>query len=142
MTNIERAREVRAMLKMSAAGITDDQQALKVKSLYDEWSDLPDGTSLAIRTKVNHKGNLYKVINEHEKQSDWEPGTETASLFEVIDETHAGTQEDPIPWVSGMQCYKDKYYSYNDILYKCIRDSGQGLNYTPDQLIDNYFEIA
>ena len=29
-----------------------------------------------------------------------------------------GTIEDPIPWVSGMNCFADFYYTYNDKLYK------------------------
>lgn len=31
-----------------------------------------------------------------------------------------GTIEDPIPWVSGMNCFADFYYTYNDKLYKVV----------------------
>ena len=30
----------------------------------------------------------------------------------------AGTLADPIPWVSGMDCYEGKYYSYNGHIYR------------------------
>lgn len=137
--------------KFSAFGFTD-QQALKVKSLYPKWSSLADGTELTKQeeatkgteiTKVlGDDGLLYKVITTHKKQSDWIPGQATASIFTVINEEHAGTQEDPIPWSTNMICYNGKYYTYNGILYKCIRDSGIALQYTPDQLLDNYFQTV
>lgn len=129
-----------------------DQQAVQVKSLYSKWSSLTDGTTLTKQdeavngteiTKVlGDDGKLYKVITTHQKQADWAPGSGTESLFTVIDEEHAGTQEDPIPWSTNMICYNGKYYTYNGILYKCIRDSGIALQYTPDQLLDNYFQTV
>ena len=129
-----------------------DQQAVQVKSLYPKWSSLIDGTTLTKQdeavngteiTKVlGDDGKLYKVITTHQKQADWAPRRGTESLFTVIDEEHAGTQEDPIPWSTNMICYNGKYYTYNGILYKCIRDSGIALQYTPDQLLDNYFQTV
>ena len=132
----------------SAAAFTDDQ-AVQVKEIYPLWSSLPDGTPLTSKedaklgteiTKVRSDDNLlYAVIKSHNKQSDWAPGQEAASLFTVIDETHAGTQDDPIPYHVNMIVYEGKYYTYGDKLYKCIRNSEIALQYTPDQLLDNYF---
>ena len=137
--------------KFSAFSFTD-RQAVQVKSLYPKWSSLADGTELTAQeeaiegteiTKVLGDDDLlYKVITSHKKQADWSPGQSTASLFTVIDEEHSGTQDDPIPWSANMISYKDKYYSYQGKLYKCIRDSGIALQYTPDQLLGNYFELA
>lgn len=137
--------------KFSAFSFTD-RQAVQVKSLYPKWSSLTDGTTLTKQdeavngteiTKVlGDDGKLYKVITTHQKQADWAPRRGTESLFTVIDEEHAGTQEDPIPWSTNMICYNGKYYTYNGILYKCIRDSGIALQYTPDQLLDNYFQTV
>ena len=54
------------------------------------------------------------------------PETITAGMLAVyrpIERQHAGTQADPIPWVSGMDCYAGKYYSYNGHIYR-VADGG------------------
>lgn len=58
------------------------------------------------------------------------------------DEEHSGTKDDPIPWRKNMQCYKDKYYIQNEIVYKCTRDSGNALQNDIIDLIGHYFEVA
>lgn len=137
-------------VKMLAMVFTNEQ-ALAVADLYPLWSDLNDGTTLTKQeevvtgteiTKVRYDGKLYKVITTHKKQADWAPRQATASLFTVIEENHEGTEEDPIPYSVNMIVYEGKYYTYNGVLYKCIRDSGIALQYTPDQLIDQYFQLV
>lgn len=139
------------MAVMQAMSFTD-AQALTVREIYPLWSSLADGTQLtkleeAVKgteiTKVlGDDGLLYKVITTHKKQSDWAPVQATASLFTVIEETHDGTIDDPIPYSVNMIVYEGKYYIYNDILYRCTRDSGIALQYTPDALIGHYFETV
>ena len=156
-SDIERIEE-KAKGNVSAANVVKmlamvftDEQALAVADLYPLWSDLDDGTTLAKQeevvtgteiTKVRYGGKLYKVITTHKKQADWFPGQETASLFTVIDEEHAGTKEDPIPYSVNMIVYNGKYYMYNETLYLCTRDSEIALQHTPDQLIGQYFTTA
>lgn len=144
--NVSAANAVK-MLDM----VFTDEQALAVADLYPLWSDLDDGITLTKQdevvtgteiTKVRYGGKLYKVITTHKKQADWFPGQETASLFTVIDEEYDGTQEDPIPYSVNMIVYEGKYYTYDGVLYKCIRDSDIALQYTPDQLIDQYFQLV
>ena len=140
-----------AVAQITAMSFTDEQ-ALMVKTLYPVWSELPDGTQLtkqeeatepgAITKVIGDDGKLCKVIQSHKKQSDWAPGQATASLFTVIDEQHAGTKEDPIPYSVNMIVYQGKIYSYNGVLYECTRDSEIALQYTPDQLIGHYFKVA
>ena len=116
----------------------DDQTAVKAMELYPHWAA---GLAVAVGDRLQYGGKLYKVIQAHTTQADWTPEV-TASLFEVIDIEHAGTAEDPIPWAVNMQCYKGKYYTFDNVLYLCIRDSGIALAYTPDQLLGNYFNVA
>ena len=42
----------------------------------------------------------------------------------MIDETHAGTQEDPIPYNGNMALENGKYYSQDGAIYLCNRDTG------------------
>ena len=40
------------------------------------------------------------------------------AIYRPINREHAGTADDPIPWVYGMDCYAGKHYSYNGKVYK------------------------
>ena len=44
------------------------------------------------------------------------------AVYRPISEAHAGTQEDPIPWVYGMDCHTGLYYSHNALMYLCKAD--------------------
>lgn len=120
--------------------VLDDETAVKVKTLYPEWVA---GKAYAVGDRLLYKDILYKVQQAHTSQADWTPDI-VPSLYVPIDETHAGTLEDPIPAVSGMQYEKDLYYVYDGVVYLCIREDAEGgtvLHFTPDQLVGNYFEI-
>lgn len=116
----------------------DDQTAAKAVELYPAWAV---GLTVEVGYRLQHGGKLYKVIQAHTTQADWTPDI-TPALFTVIDIEHAGTVDDPIPWALNMECFIGKYYTWESVLYKCIRDSGIALAYSPDQLIGNYFEVA
>lgn len=117
-----------------------DEQAVKVKSLYPNWEDFSDGENLELGKRVNYLDVLYKVIQEHSKQSTWNP-LDTPSLFTPIDESHSGTIENPIPWVLGMESEYGLYYIDEEITYLCIESSGVGLYAQPKDL-PRYFEVV
>ena len=88
---------------------------------------------------------LYKCLTGHTSQESWEPDV-VPTLWAVIDETHAGTIDDPIPAAKGMIYYKDKYYlDPNGKTYLCTRDrddqpgAGIQLQYLPSELVGVYF---
>ena len=118
-----------------------DEQALLVKELYPQWEDIPEGTHLEKDQRVRYGERLYKVAQAHDKQSTWTPPN-TATLYIAIDESHAGTLEDPIPAVENMQYYAGKYYSEGDKVYLCIRDTGIPIALLPSALVGIYFEKA
>ena len=117
-----------------------DQKALKFKTMYPVWKA---GIRVEEFQRYQYGDKLYKVKEGkgHVTEATWTPDV-AASMFEVIDEEHAGTKEDPIPYDTNMTVYKDKYYIYNDVVYLCIRDSGQPLYSEPAPLVGNYFEVA
>lgn len=116
----------------------DDQTAARALDLYPMW-----GADLTVSAgdRYQYEGKLYKCVQSHTTQPDWTPDV-TPAMWTVIDVEHMGTVDDPIPWAVNMECYKDKYYTWDNVLYKCIRDSGIALAYTPDQLIGDYFEVV
>ena len=86
--------------------------------------------------------DLWEVLQGHKTQENWKPSLETASLWKRVDEEHAGTKDDPIPYAPPMEIFKDKYYTQSKVLYKCIRDSGQPLSHNLSDLVGNYVEKA
>lgn len=121
--------------------------ALKYKDYYPVWGDenAPMGKEVDKGFRLRHRASdeeeytLYEVIQKHTLAAEWVPGIGTESLYIVVTE-HEGTLEDPIPWQLNMALELDKYYTENDITYKCIRSSeGKGLSFTLADLVNAYY---
>lgn len=128
----------------SARVTADDATALSGKELYPEWDKDIDIKQEMIdkgENRYRYGDKLYKCKKAHTTQADWTPDI-TPALWDVIDVDHAGTLDDPIPYDPNMVVYNGKYYTYDGIVYKCIRDSGIPLYTTPDALLNNYFELV
>lgn len=125
-----------------------DQEALKVKILYDDWKELVKKVFVAEKAefKFTHEDILYKTVNAGQRfQENWIPGKGTESLFTRIDEAHAGTKEDPIPAAANMEYEKGKYYNEDGKLYLMNRTGmadGEKivLQFMPSVLVGQYFE--
>lgn len=118
-----------------------DEDSLQVKEFYPEWSEFV-GKELPQGYKVNYNGNLYKVIQAVNPVLEHQTPDLVPANYNVINEENKGTEDDPIPYVKPMVVYEGKYYTYEGVKYKCIRDSGNALQYTPDQLTGQYFEVS
>lgn len=82
----------------------DDSTALRMKQFYPVWESGIAYTETAGRPigfKVQYDNNLWKLRQEHTSQTGWEPEN-VPSLWEQINETHAGTLDDPIPYSGNM----------------------------------------
>lgn len=138
------------MVAKKQAQTLSDEEALEAKVLYDEWADLVKESYVAQETgfKFAHTKDgvtdLYKTMQPHFTfQGQWEPGAVgTESLYSHIDETHAGTKEDPIPYKKNMEIFNGKYYTYNEVLYLCTRDSIIPLQHGLDELVNVYVIVA
>lgn len=138
------------MVAKKQAQTLSDKEALEAKVLYDEWTDLVKESYVAQETgfKFAHTKNgvtdLYKTMQPHFTfQGQWEPGAiGTESLYSHIDEAHAGTKEDPIPYKKNMEIFNGKYYTYNEVLYMCTRDSIIPLQHGLDELVNVYVIVA
>ena len=135
-------------LAIEAAVVSlSDEAAAQAPSLSQPWAA---GEQVAVgdRRYYAPTGRLYKAIQGHTTQADWTPDA-TPALWVVVDVTHAGTAEDPIPAVRSMEYEYGKYYSdpEDGKLYLCKRtgeaDGGKiTLHYLPHELIGNYFEAV
>lgn len=116
-----------------------DEEAQKRKDLYPEWAA---GISVVAGEKYRYGDNLWQVVQSHTTQAAWEPGIYTASLWKVIDEQHAGTAADPIPYTPPMEIFNGKYYTQNGVKYLCTRDSVIALSHDLSALVGVYVQIA
>ena len=102
----------------------DDAQALTVKAIYPQWQEVI-GQTAKQGFKFLYGDVIYKVIQPDGLtiQEQYIPGEGTESLYAVINETNAGTQEDPIPYNGNMTLENGKYYSQDGVIYLCNRDT-------------------
>lgn len=102
----------------------DDAQALTVKAIYPQWQEVI-GQTAKQGFKFLYSDVIYKVIQPDGLtiQEQYIPGEGTESLYAVINETNAGTQEDPIPYNGNMALENGKYYSQDGAVYLCNRDT-------------------
>ena len=121
----------------------DDATALRMVDFYPEWADLIGKTVDKAEYKFQHNGKLYKTIPaNHNFQADWVPGVGTESLYTRIDETHDGTQYDPIPYSGNMALENGKYYIQDGVTYLCNRDTGNPVYNALSELVGLYVEVV
>lgn len=120
-----------------------DSDALEAVTLYPKWADLIGKTVDKAEYKFQYNGKLYKTIPaNHTFQKDWVPGVGTESIYTRIDETHDGTQYDPIPYDGNMALEAGLYYTQGGVVYLCNRDTGQPVYNALDELVGIYVEVA
>lgn len=116
----------------------DDNTALRMRSYYPEWAA---DTAYSVGYKVQRGGKLWRVLQAHTSQIGWEPEN-AASLWEVINETYAGTIDDAIPYDGNMALTAGLYYTQNDVIYLCNRDTGNPVYHALSELVGLYVEAV
>lgn len=129
-----------ASKKINRIDLTDNE-ALSVKDFYPTWES-KIGDNVEQGYKMTYGDNLWKVRQNHLIQEHYPPSLATAALYEVIEEQHEGSSEDPIPYVPPMEIFGGKYYTQNDVKYRCTRDSLTALSHDLSALVGLYVEIA
>lgn len=118
-----------------------DNEALSVKDFYPTWES-KIGDNVEQGYKMTYGDNLWKVRQNHMVMEHYPPSKDTAALYEVIEEQHEGTSEDPIPYAPPMEIFSGKYYTQNGVKYRCTRDSGIALIHDLSALVGLYVELA
>ena len=137
----QRAAKLRPVIEAAATSLSDGEAA-KAVELFPAWAYT---VNYVVGNRVSDGGKLYKCQQAHTSQEGWKPSA-TPALWVVIDVTHAGTQDDPIPASRGMEYEYGKYYldSEDGKTYKCERtgEAAGGkivLQYLPHELVGHYF---
>ena len=115
----------------------DDNTALRMVEFYPAWAT---DTAYPVGYKVQYGGKLWRCLQAHTSQTGWEPSNATASLWEEICETHAGTLEDPIPYDGNMALTAGLYYIQDSVIYLCTRDTIKPVYNLLAELVGLYVE--
>lgn len=120
----------------------DDQCSVRMMDYYPEFSDLT-GQTLEAGFKLRSDGRLYKTAQTVTVSGVYFPGAAgTESLYTRIDLAHLGNKYDPIPYEGNMALESGKYYTQDDILYLCNRDTGNPVYHALSELVGLYVEAV
>lgn len=115
---LKSALEMRAV--STSIPLEDDATALTLSPVCPDWEADHHYEAGEI---VNHEGQAYRVIQVVYSLENQPPGAEgMLAIYRPLNPGHAGTQEDPIPFVNGMDVYNGKYYSFNEKTYLAKAD--------------------
>lgn len=126
-------------------------EALEVADWFPTWGvdeGFREGDTVTVGTRFQYLGKLYEVLQDHTILSHYYPSTDTASLYkEVVLETdqdgvELGTLENPIPYSGNMVLELGKYYTQNDTVYLCNRDSYNPVYHDLSDLVGLYVELV
>ena len=140
MNKLQIAEQFRKALQMFAASL-DDEKAIEVATIYDQWRE---GKSYTVGEFVTYGENsvgdpqLYKVVQAHTSQTEWTPDA-TASLFSPIGLDDGGYPVWSQPTGAHDAYNKGDIVNYNGALYERLIDSNV---YAPDVYPAGWSELT
>lgn len=116
----------------------DDNTALRMKQFYPTFDEIV-GQKVKQGFRFRHGDYLWATVQpDMTIQSHYAPGDGMESLYTKVNETHAGTLDDPIPYDGNMALENGKHYSQNSTIYLCNRDTGNPVYNKLSELVGLY----
>ena len=119
----------------------DDNTALRMKSYYPTFADVV-GQEVKQGFKFTYNGILWATVKAMTIQSHYAPGEGMESLYTVVIETYDGTIDDAIPYGGNMVLENGKYYTQDDVIYLCNRDTVNPVYNALSELVGLYVEAV
>lgn len=144
MNEMQQAKAMVAAIVAMKTSATDEQ-ALAASALYPTYEDLVARQYVAENAgyRFQYDGGLWKTVQPgYTFDGTYAPGQGTESVYTRIDESHAGTREDPIPYEGNMELMAEKYYIQSGVVYRCTRGTGQPVFHKLSDLVGIYVEVA
>lgn len=123
---------------INSLNLSNDEK-LQLKDMYPEWES---GIQVKQGDTYRVGDDLWEALQDHTTQENWKPGIETSSIWKRVEKEHKGNAEDPIPYAPPMEIFEGKYYTQDEVKYKCTRDSGIPLTHNLADLVGLYVEIV
>ena len=123
----------------------DDNTALRMREFYPTFDELIKRkfTAKDANYKFQYGDTLYKTAQPNISfVAHYPPGVGTESMYTRIDETHDGSEYDPIPYEGNMALENGKYYMQDGVIYLCTRDTGNPVYNALADLVGLYVGIA
>lgn len=114
-----------------------NQEALDRMVVIYDWSKYI-GRVLKQGQLCVYNDKVWRSRQEHTVLEVYPPSMDTASLYEVIEKIHTGEKDDPIPYTPPMEIEAGKYYTEDNLLYLCNRDSCTALTHRLADLVGIY----
>lgn len=120
----------------------DDQTSLRMLGYYPTFEE-SIGKTVSLGYKFTYQGKLYKTIQDNLLiQEHYKPNEGTESLYARIDEVHEGDIYDPIPYEGNMALENGKYYTQNNVTYRCNRDTVNPIYNPLSEVVGLYVEVV
>jgi acyl transferase domain-containing protein len=110
----------------TAGAMLTDEQALEVIELYDEWK--PD-VAYEVDNRVRYEEKLYKCLQAHTSQADWNPEATPALWVEIAAPGEYREIKDNMLSTEAFALDEIGWYKTKDNLYKSLIANNV---YTPD----------
>ena len=124
-------------------------QMIAHRSFAPKWGeDIKEGDAVGKGDKFTYEDKLYAVMQDHTVSMAQYPSIYTASLYcEVTPDYNEdgevnGTKENPIAYSGNMALENGKFYSQDNVVYLCTRDTGVPVYNALADLVGIYVEVA
>lgn len=116
-----------------------DEDALEFSILVYDW-DTYLNKPIKAGQLAGYGGKVWRVVQDHTVLSIYPPSIDTASLYTEVNLVDDGTIDNPITYNNNMALVNGKYYIQDDVIYLCIRDTGNPVYNNLSELIGIYVE--
>lgn len=115
----------------------DDNTALRMQKFYPTFDEIV-GQEVKQGFRFRHGDKLWATVKALTIQKHYPPGEGMESLYTKVNETHDGTIDDAIPYDGNMTLTAGKYYTQNDVIYLCTRDTVNPVHHKLAELVGLY----
>lgn len=121
----EHALKLRAMIEKASAGL-EDADALNAVELFPSYEKLvADNVTVEKGFRFRYNGRLYRTEQPSTIFNGvYAPGTGTESLYSEVSMPSDGSASKPIAYNGNMELENGKYYTQDDMVFECFRDTG------------------
>ena len=94
---------------------------IAANSIHVMVAEIPSGFGVTSIDMATGEPVLYEIEKSAEFKKMELMTEQISAIYTKMSEGYAGTAENPIPWVYGMECKEGVCYSYNGVTYRIAK---------------------